>query len=289
VLNDEIDALLFDPYIKSTNMKLFKERTLAPRFVEKGSGVPIILLYGLFGSVNTFTPLIKHLEKQYRVIVPVFPFFESGYTIDIFSLTDFVEEIVQELELPHFHLLGNSMGGHIALLYTLKHPEKVSSLILSGSSGLYENGMGDSFPRRKDYDYIKTKTALTFYDPSIATKELVDEIYSTVNSLRVIQIISLAKSTIRNNLEKQLPAIATDCCLIWGREDSITPAPVARQFQQHIAGARLFWIEQCGHVPMLEKPDQFNTILDSFFLSLYQKNTVAMHPSLTPINNPTPF
>ena len=252
-------------------MSLFKEREVAPRYVDKGSGVPIILLYGLFGSVKNFASLIKHLEKQYRVIVPVFPFFEAGHTIDIYSLTDYVDEIVQELGIDNFHLLGNSMGGHIALLYTLKHPEKVTSLVLSGSSGLYENGIGDSFPRRKDYDYIKTKTELTFYDPSIATKELVDEIYDSVNSLRVLQILSLAKSTIRNNLGKQLQAIATDCCLIWGRDDTITPAPVARQFKQHIPHAKLFWIEQCGHVPMLEQPDQFNSILDSFFLSLYQK------------------
>ena len=169
-------------------------------FVEEGQGDAIILLYGLFGSVKNFATLIQHLKKTHRVIVPVFPFFELGMSINIFSLTEFLHQLTRDLSLEKFHLLGNSMGGHIALLYTLKYPEKVSSLILSGSSGLYESGMGDSFPRRSDYNYIKTKTELTFYDPTIASKELVDEIYATVNSRKAIQILSLAKSKHKRKL-----------------------------------------------------------------------------------------
>ena len=172
-------------------------------FVEEGQGEPIVLLYGLFGSVKNFTPLINHLKKTHRVIVPVFPFFELGMSITIYSLTDFLHQLINELKLEKFHLLGNSMGGHIALLYTLKHPHKVTSLILSGSSGLYETGMGDTFPRRGDYNYIKKKAEITFYNPAVATKELVDEIFATVNSRKALQILSLAKSTIHNNLEKR--------------------------------------------------------------------------------------
>lgn len=242
-------------------------------YVEEGQGEAIVLLYGLFGSVNNFMPLIEHLKQSYRVIVPVFPFYELGMSIDIFSLTDFLHRLTKELRLEKFHLLGNSMGGHIALLYTLKYPEKVTSLILSGSSGLYESGMGDSFPKRSNYDFIKTKTELTFYDPKIATKELVDEIYATVNSRKALQILSLAKSTIHNNLEKELPDIHTECCLIWGRNDVITPPQVAFKFNKLIPHSKLYWINQCGHVPMLETPEAFNTLLDKFLKSLVKKST----------------
>jgi pimeloyl-ACP methyl ester carboxylesterase len=237
-------------------------------FVEEGQGEPIILLYGLFGSVKNFAPLIQHLKRSHRVIVPVFPFYELGMSINIFSLTEFLHQLTKELWLDKFHLLGNSMGGHIALLYTLKYPEKVASLILSGSSGLYENGMGDSFPKRSDYNYIKTKAELTFYDPAIASKELVDEIYATVNSRKALQILSLAKSTIHNNLEKELSGIRTRCCLIWGRNDIITPPPVAIKFNELIPHSKLYWIDQCGHVPMLEAPEAFNSTLDIFLSSL---------------------
>lgn len=233
-------------------------------YQEEGRGEPIVLLYGLFGSVNNFRPLIDHLKQSYRVIVPVFPFYDMGIGITIFSLTKFVDRLINELGLEKFHLLGNSMGGHIALLYTLEHPEKVASLILSGSSGLYECGMGDSFPRRGDYNYIKSKAEQTFFKPETATKELVDEIYATVNSRKALQILSLAKSTIHNNLEKELVKIKTDCCLIWGQNDCVTPPDVAQKFNRSIPGSKLYWIDQCGHVPMLEKPAAFNKILDGF-------------------------
>jgi pimeloyl-ACP methyl ester carboxylesterase len=164
------------------------------------------------------------------------------------------------------------MGGHIALLYTLKHPQKVTSLILSGSSGLYETGMGDTFPRRGDYNYIKKKAEITFYNPAVATKELVDEIFATVNSRKALQILSLAKSTIHNNLEKELSKIKTDCCLIWGRNDVVTPPEVAIKFNKLIPHSTLEWIDECGHVPMLETPEAFNKLLDTFLVSLNQES-----------------
>jgi pimeloyl-ACP methyl ester carboxylesterase len=243
-------------------------------YAEEGEGEVFILLYGLFGSPRNFRHLISHLRKSYRVIVPIFPFFEDGHSTTIFSLTDFLHELTQELGIRKFHLLGNSMGGHIALLYTLQHPEKVMTLTLSGSSGLYEHGMGDSFPRRKDYDYIREKTKLTFYDPNIATEELVNEIYETVNSRKVLAILSLAKSTIRNNLENRLHEIKAPCCLVWGENDTITPPQVALDFQRLMPHARLYWIDQCGHVPMLETPERFNDVIDHFMAILSGKLAV---------------
>jgi len=175
------------------------------------------------------------------------------------------------------HLLGNSLGGHVGLVYVLKNqPDCIKSLILTGSSGLFENGMGDSYPKRGDYEYIRKKTELTFYDPKMATTELVDEVFGiTNNRLKVIKIIALAKSAIRNNLGEELNQIKYPTLLIWGNNDTITPPFVAREFNKLIPNSELYFIDKCGHAPMMEVPDEFNVILHKFLKKLNEPATVA--------------
>lgn len=173
-------------------------------------------------------------------------------------------------------LLGNSLGGHVAILHVLKQPERIKSLILTGSSGLFENGMGDTYPKRGDYDYIKKKTELTFYDPRVASKELVDEVYETVNNrLKAIKIIALAKSAIRNNLGEELNQIKQPTLLVWGNNDGITPPFVGREFQRLIPNSELHFIDKCGHAPMMEVPEEFNRVLHKFLTKLNAPAAVA--------------
>jgi pimeloyl-ACP methyl ester carboxylesterase len=147
----------------------------------------------------------------------------------------------------------------------LKHPEKIKTLTLTGSSGLFENGMGDSYPKRGDREYIRKKTQLTFYDPAMATDELVNEVFEiTNNRIKVIKIIALAKSAIRNNLGQELSSIKQPTCLIWGNNDTITPPFVAKEFKKLIPNSELHFIDRCGHAPMMEVPEEFNTILEQF-------------------------
>jgi len=162
-------------------------------------------------------------------------------------------------------MLGSSLGGHVALVYSLKHQSKIKTLTLTGSSGLFENGMGETYPKRGDYDFIKKKTELTFYDPNVASKELVDEVYGIVNNrLKAIKIIGLAKSAIRHNLGEELKEITVPTCLIWGKNDTITPPMVAEEFKKMIPNSELHWVDKCGHAPMMEVPVEFNKILQNF-------------------------
>ena len=125
--------------------------------------------------------------------------------------------------------------------------------------------MGDSYPKRGDYEYIKKKTQLTFYDPAMATKELVDEVFEITNSrVKVIKIIALAKSAIRNNLGEELNQIKQPTCLIWGNNDTITPPFVGQEFNKLIPNSELHFVDHCGHAPMMEVPTEFNTILSAF-------------------------
>ncbi len=240
------------------------------KFVEAGKGEPLLLLHGLFGALSNFGHLIEHFRHDYQVVVPMLPLFE----LDVFHTTvggleKYLYKFVEARGYTNIHLLGNSLGGHVALLHVLKHPARIKSLILTGSSGLFENGMGDSYPKRRDYEYIKRKTELTFYNPATATKQLIDEVYEIcVNRLKVIKIIALAKSAIRNNLGEEISRIQQPTLLIWGNNDTITPPYVAKEFNRLIPNSELYFIDKCGHAPMMEVPDEFNTVLEKFLSKL---------------------
>ena len=236
------------------------------KFIEEGEGEPLLLLHGLFGALSNFSEQINYFKKNFKVIIPLLPLLE----LDIFHTTvsgleKHVQGFIEARGYKNIHLMGNSLGGHIALTHVLKHPSNIKTLILTGSSGLFENGMGDSYPKRGDYEYIKKKAEITFYDPNIATKELVDELFEiTNNRLKVIKIISLAKSAIRSNLNEELNQIKQPTLLIWGNNDIITPPFVGREFNKLIPNSELFFIDKCGHAPMMEVPHEFNEILYTF-------------------------
>src|SRR3954470_707305 len=248
------------------------------KFIEVGTGEPLVLLHGRFGALSNFKDLINYFCTKYRVVVPMLPLFE----LDIFhttvgGLAKFVHRFIEARGYSNVHLLGNSLGGHVGLVYILKHPERIKTLTLTGSSGLFESGMGDSYPKRGDKEYIRKKTELTFYDPAMATDELVNEVFEiTNNRIKVIKIISLAKSAIRNNLGEELSRIKQPTCLIWGNNDTITPPFVAKEFKRLIPNSELHFIDRCGHAPMMEVPDEFNVILEQFLSKNRQPvNTLA--------------
>lgn len=247
------------------------------RFIEEGEGEPLMLLHGLFGALSNFSALIEYFKTSYKVIVPVLPLLDLDLLhTSVGGLEKFVNKFIERRGYNHIHLMGNSLGGHVALLHVLKNPGKIKSLILTGSSGLFENGMGDTYPKRGDKEYIRKKTALTFYDPAMADEELVNEVFEiTNNRLKVIKIIYLAKSAIRNNLGEEISKITQPTCLIWGNNDSITPPFVGKEFNRLIPNSEIHFIDKCGHAPMMEVPEEFNKILEGFLTKLRSTAPIA--------------
>src|SRR5580700_4137608 len=247
------------------------------RFIEVGEGEPLVLLHGLFGTLSNFSNLIEYFGNQYKIVVPILPLFDLDLLhTTVGGLEKYVYRFIESRNYKSIHLLGNSLGGHVALVHVLRHPERIRSIILTGSSGLFESAMGDSYPKRGNYEYIKKKAELTFYDPKTATKELVDEVYEIVNSrIKAIKIIALAKSAIRNNLGEELNQIQQPTLLIWGNNDTITPPFVGREFQRMIPNSELHFIDKCGHAPMMEVPEEFNKILAKFLTKLNEPAAIA--------------
>jgi len=237
------------------------------RYVERGEGKPIVILHGLMGGLSNFRGVYDFFpEKGYRVIIPELPVYDLPLLkTTVKDLAVHLDKFFTSNHLEDVILLGNSLGGHIALLYTKLYPQKVRGLVITGSSGLYENAMGESYPKRGDYNYIKTKSEEVFYDPKVATKEIVDEVYETVNDRnKLIKTLAIAKSAIRHNMAKDLPKMEIPTAIIWGAQDCVTPPNVAEEFNRLLPNSTLYWIDKCGHAPMMEHPDSFNTLMDTW-------------------------
>ena len=236
------------------------------KYVMEGQGDSLILLHGLFGALSNFKDLVDFFKEKYTVYIPMLPLYDlTNLDTSVSGLAKHVSKFIEMKNLTNVHLLGNSLGGHIALVYALKHSDRVKTITLTGSSGLFENGMGETYPKRGDKDYIRKKVELTFYDAKSASQELVDEVYNIVNNrLKAVKIIYLAKSAIRHHLGDELQNIKQPVCLIWGKNDTITPPMVAEEFKKLLPNSELHWIDQCGHAPMMEVPTEFNAIFSEF-------------------------
>ena len=249
------------------------------RYMESGpeKTETLLLLHGLFGALSNFASIINHFSDRYNVVVPMLPIYEMPiFEVSVTGLVDFVTKFVDYKGYDQVHLLGNSLGGHIAQLYALAHPDKVASITLTGSSGLFESAFGTAFPKRGDYEYIKNKTGDTFYDPTVATKELVDEVFGIVNDRsKAIRVVATAKSAVRHNLGDKLHGIKAPTLLVWGNQDAVTPPFVAEKFHELITNSRLHFIDKCGHAPMMEKPAEFNRLLDEFLEEVTAGKAVA--------------
>ena len=257
--------------------------TYGYRYLDTGSTLdqtPIVLLHGLLGEANQWTATIDALAAHhYRVLVPVIPLDTLPLRkANMQGVVEYVRGFTEALNLDTMVLVGNSLGGQIALLYALRYPDAVVALILSGSSGIYEVEVGTTTFRRQDRDFIRERAAVTFYDPVHVTDELVEKIFNLINERnRALRILKLARSSLNESLNDHLGQIDVPTELIWGRNDRITPPDVAVAFQRSLPNADLHFIDRCGHAPMMERPEAFNELTLTFLRKII--GTSVLTPS----------
>ena len=234
--------------------------------IDKGKGKVILLVHGLFGALSNWKTVINELSKNYRVIVPRLPITEVDPSkASISGLSEFVRNFISSKKLKNISIIGNSLGGHLALDYVIHSQRNVNNLILTGSSGLFENSFGGSFPKRGDYNYINERVNYTFYNPKILSKKYIKEVYDTLNDNdKCLNIIKLARSAQRNNMSDLLYKITSPTLLVWGLNDTITPPSVAHEFNRLIKNSKIKFIDSCCHAPMMEHPKLFNRYIIDF-------------------------
>jgi pimeloyl-ACP methyl ester carboxylesterase len=237
-------------------------------YIEAGHGETILILHGLFGGLSNWHYVINKFKNFYNVLVPTLPIYSLPlFDSNLDGILNFLQDFVEHKKLKRFILVGNSLGGHIAILYAIRNLQSVTRLVLTGSSGLFEDTMGGAFPRRSNYDYIADRVKYTFYNPNTIDKEFIDEIFAVTQDLnKALRVTKIAKSAQRNNVANDLYCINIPTLLIWGLNDTITPPQVAHEFNFLIKNSTLKFIDHCCHAPMMEQPQKFNEILEIFLI-----------------------
>jgi len=253
------------------------------RFIDEGprGGRPaVVLLHGMLGGLENWTTTIAALaDNGFRVVAPVLPVYDLPRAdTSVSGLKRYTTAFLDALELHKPVLVGNSLGGHVALLYALEETEQPTALVLTGASGVHEVVMGETVPRRFDREFVRDRAAFTFFDPRHVSEELVDGVMEIVaDRKRVLKLIQMARASRNENVEHALASIKTPTLLIWGEQDRLTPPDVARRFQNQLANAQLRWIPECGHAPMIEHPRQFNALVIEFLTAVLASRNGSVH------------
>jgi pimeloyl-ACP methyl ester carboxylesterase len=248
------------------------------RWLERGTGEPVVLLHGLMGQMHHWDAVLDAVGHGYRVIAPALPVFDADLReASLGALGRYVLRFLDALDIPRAVLGGNSLGGHVALRLALDHGERVSGLVLTGSSGLFERGFASGVPHRPDRAWVRRKMQEVFFDPDLVTDGWVDDVHRMVTTpASALRILRLARDARRDNLEGRLGEIRIPTLLIWGLEDRITPPDVAERFRTLIPDAHLWHLSQCGHAPMLERPEPFAEVLADWLDGTRSRREVAV-------------
>ena len=244
-------------------------------YVEAGSGAPVILIHGLADNVAIWDPVIPALAARFRVIaLDQIGFGRSDKPLlnyRVSTLVDFLDVFLTELKIERASPVGNSLGGWVAAAYALAHPERVERLVLSDAAGYAALAKTmDSRALRAlrvaSRDDIRYLGPLAFHDKRFyqdvdtAFKERV----TAGDSYTVAQVLD---SMIRGDdaLDNKLQTLKQPTLVLWGREDKLIPLSFGEQFHREIVNSRLRIIDNCGHMPQLECPNEFSAAVLKFF------------------------
>ncbi len=244
------------------------------RFIAKGVGQPLILVHGLGSSLETWKHNIDYFSNYFRVYaldMLGFGFADKpriDYKIDIF--VEFLKDFLDALKLYSVNLIGNSLGGLIALLFSLKYESRVNKLILESASGLeteardiIKSFMGDWWTLSKIKNFYK----IVYYRPIIDEKTL-ESRFELINNpdAKYAYISTLNMPRDWADLPEKLKAFKKQTLIIWGKNDKIIPVKYAYEYHRLIENSKLVIFDETGHVPHAEKPEEFNKVVVDFLI-----------------------
>jgi len=229
-------------------------------FMEGGNpqGTPFIFCHGIFGSYRNIAEIGEALFSDYRVIIPCMPMYDAPLNqCTVEDLSQYLEKFVNDFNLKNIVLVGNSMGGGAVLLYAIRNSHNVKKLILFASSGLSFIPMRGGAMKLKNFEYVKELLGDIFYEKKAFNNDEFKEVFDVLqNKSTLLRILSFTRSTKRNFLHQELSKLDIPALVIWGKQDTVTPPFIAEEFRVHLKNSQVQYIDNCGHVPCYEKPQE---------------------------------
>jgi len=245
------------------------------QYVEAGTGPTVILLHGLGGSSVAWSFNIGPLAEKFHVVVPdQIGFGKSDKPLvnyRIRTYVDFLDQFCKQLKIERATLVGNSMGGWIAAMFTASFPDRVDKLVLVDAAG---------YTPPKDFDMrtlfglnpttregMKILVSKVFYNKAFQSDAAIDQAITVrLAAGDGYTIKTITESIIRGEdfLDDVVKTIKRPTLIVWGRQDGLVALADGERFNKDIAGSKMVVIEQCGHVPNAEKPGEFNAALLKF-------------------------
>ena len=239
----------------------------------------VVLLHGMSNSSDAYREVMHELADAFWLIAPDLPGFGQSDETEPYTMQHLVEWLAsfkKTLNLPQFLLIGHSFGGALAINYTLSYPEDVTRLLLMDPAVL----AGEMFP-----DYVKrlgislglidlgislsqlpiiadSQSGRPFYDPDAIHESVWPRRAQALKESRASG--SVLKALAFQNIKPQLHNIKQPVCIIWGKDDPVLPADQAQEIAGELPDSQVIVLNECGHLPFLEKQEEFIKIARAF-------------------------
>jgi abhydrolase domain-containing protein 6 len=251
-----------------------------------GKGETIVLIHGFGADKDNWLRFTRNIPAGYRVIAFDMPGHgdnakteDRTYTIDY--LTSSLEQAVDALKLQRFHIAGNSMGGYISILYTARNPQRVMSMLLLDNAGLHPvspkpsdlqiavaKGLSPLTPASEE-DFSELMKYAFYKEPFIPwpiTSVLAEK---AVKSSAFNKKMWIDLNTHDVDLLPLLPTLKLPVLVIWGDHDRILHVSTTQILKRTLPDAEIIIMKDCGHMPMLERPEE----TAGHYLSFLNKHT----------------
>lgn len=238
-------------------------------YINTGQGHVVILLHGIFGNIHIWKPVVDALKNDFQVIVPRLPLTELPLEdANVKHIAHVLHRFIEFHELKNVTLVGHAVGGQLALMYTHLYPANVRRLVLVSSAGLMERSPALRSEIPGDFQSLQEEVEDAFFLKEYVSEKIVEEIYEvTRDESKQAVIGEIACSSKKYRVSTILNKIDHPVLLVWGLYDPISPPESALHFHDLLSNSEVKFIDRCGHVPMLEKAEEFNRHVLDFLKS----------------------